>query len=261
MRTLLSLALISLCCSFSAQETITYPYNPDGNQDGTITVPDLQDFLGNYGSAFAPSEITVNGETLSTVILDMQNTINELINLNDSPTTVIHGAYNFSDESQFLIPNYVNTVYLELEGATGGNGGSVFTDLYGQLNGCLGGDAIKVNVIMEVNFGDTIQVEVSQNGLNGPVTDGGFNNYQIYTPPGENGQDLILLINNEPLITIVGGEAGNGYTYYGSLDNPCLSGGIGNNGYIIYHDSYDQYPIMIVSSSIGDSQNKAVIKY
>ena len=128
MRTLFSLALISLCFSFSAQETITYPYNPDGNQDGTITVPDLQDFLGNYGSAFAPSEITVNGETLSTVILDMQNTINELINLNDSPTTVIHGAYNFSDESQFLIPNYVNTVYLELEGATGGNGFKILKD-------------------------------------------------------------------------------------------------------------------------------------
>jgi hypothetical protein len=58
---------LSLCClalSLSAQETITYPYNPDGNADGTITVPDLQDFLGNYGSLFSPAEIMVGDTAL-----------------------------------------------------------------------------------------------------------------------------------------------------------------------------------------------------
>jgi len=65
MRTLLSIVLISLCFSLSAQETINYPYNPDGNADGTITVPDLQDFLGNYGSPFSPAEIMVGDTALS----------------------------------------------------------------------------------------------------------------------------------------------------------------------------------------------------
>jgi hypothetical protein len=58
---------LSLCClalSLSAQEAITYPYNPDGNADGTITVPDLQDFLGNYGSPFSPAEIMVGDTAL-----------------------------------------------------------------------------------------------------------------------------------------------------------------------------------------------------
>ena len=56
MRNLLSLALISLCCSFSAQETITYPYNPDGNNDGIISLSDLLDILSTYGLAFEIQE-------------------------------------------------------------------------------------------------------------------------------------------------------------------------------------------------------------
>jgi hypothetical protein len=55
MRLFFSLALLALCASFSAQETITYPYNPDGNADGNVAVSDLQDILGVYGNAFTPS--------------------------------------------------------------------------------------------------------------------------------------------------------------------------------------------------------------
>ena len=65
MRTLLSLALISLCCSLSAQETITYPYNPDGDADGLVAVPDIQDLLAVYGSPFSPAEIMVGDTALS----------------------------------------------------------------------------------------------------------------------------------------------------------------------------------------------------
>ncbi len=75
MRTLFSLALISLCCSFSAQESITYPYNPDGDVDGTIASPDLLDILGVYGGEFSPSEIQIDGVNLLQVIQDLQNQI------------------------------------------------------------------------------------------------------------------------------------------------------------------------------------------
>ncbi|MFB1018626.1 MAG: hypothetical protein QMC37_00075, partial [Flavobacteriales bacterium] len=64
MRPFLFLALIGLFTSFSAQETLTYPYNPDGNVDGTIAAPDLLDILGVYGNAFTPAEIQINGEGL-----------------------------------------------------------------------------------------------------------------------------------------------------------------------------------------------------
>jgi len=76
MRTLLSLALISLCFSLSAQETINYPYNPDGNVDGAIAAPDLLDILGVYGNAFTPTEIQIDGVGLLQVIQALQSQIN-----------------------------------------------------------------------------------------------------------------------------------------------------------------------------------------
>jgi uncharacterized protein (TIGR02145 family) len=75
MRTFLFLALISLFTSFSAQETLTYPYNPDGNVDGSIAAPDLLDILGVYGNAFTPTEIEIDGVNLLQVIQDLQNQI------------------------------------------------------------------------------------------------------------------------------------------------------------------------------------------
>ena len=75
MRTLLSLALISLCFSLTAQETITYPYNPDGDADGAIASPDLLDILGVYGGEFSPSEIQIDGVGLLQVIQELQNQI------------------------------------------------------------------------------------------------------------------------------------------------------------------------------------------
>jgi hypothetical protein len=75
MRTLLSLALISLCFSLSAQETITYPYNPDGDADGLVAVPDLQDLLSVYGNPFSPAEITFGDYSLSDILTELSHLI------------------------------------------------------------------------------------------------------------------------------------------------------------------------------------------
>ncbi len=75
MRLFFSLALIGLFTSFSAQETIAYPYNPDGDVDGTIAAPDLLDLLGVYSNAFTPSEIQIDGVGWLEVIQDVQNEI------------------------------------------------------------------------------------------------------------------------------------------------------------------------------------------
>ena len=40
-----TLLLAASCLTAVGQ--VTYPYNPDGNADGDITVGDLQDFLGS----------------------------------------------------------------------------------------------------------------------------------------------------------------------------------------------------------------------
>mgnify|MGYP006120554617 CR=1 FL=1 len=90
MRTLLSLALIGLFFSISAQETINYPYNPDGDVDGTIASPDLLDILGVYGNAFTPTEIQIDGVGLLEVIQDLQNQIAsiQLIDMNYVESTL-----------------------------------------------------------------------------------------------------------------------------------------------------------------------------
>jgi len=73
MKHIFTISLCFLALSLSAQETITYPYNPDGDIDGSITLPDLLDLLGVYSNAFTPTEIQIDGVGLLQVIQDLQN--------------------------------------------------------------------------------------------------------------------------------------------------------------------------------------------
>ena len=65
MKNIFTISLCFLALSLSAQETITYPYNPDGDADGLVAVPDIQDLLAVYGSPFSPAEIMVGDTALS----------------------------------------------------------------------------------------------------------------------------------------------------------------------------------------------------
>ena len=65
MKHILTISLCFLALSLSAQENITYPYNPDGDADGLVAVPDIQDLLAVYGNPFSPAEIMVGDTALS----------------------------------------------------------------------------------------------------------------------------------------------------------------------------------------------------
>ena len=82
-----TLLLAASCLTAVGQ--VTYPYNPDGNADGDIAVGDLQDFLVTYGNPFSPSEILVDGETLTTVLTQLQNSIDSLSGLTGSGGSVL----------------------------------------------------------------------------------------------------------------------------------------------------------------------------
>ena len=71
MRYLLTSLLCVLTLSLTAQETITYPYNPDANSDTFVAVSDLQSFLTVFGSEFLPTEIQINGVGLLQVIQEL----------------------------------------------------------------------------------------------------------------------------------------------------------------------------------------------
>jgi len=75
MRSLLSLALISLCCSFSAQETVTYPFNPDANGDTFVGVSDVLEGISTYDNFFFPTEIMIGDTSLSNWIQLLNQTL------------------------------------------------------------------------------------------------------------------------------------------------------------------------------------------
>ena len=105
MKHILTISLCFLALSLSAQETITYPYNPDGDADGLVAVPDLQDILAVYGNPFSPAEIMVGDTALSEwiqilyqALQDQQEIINamqEASESNDFDPTLIYTTDGF----------------------------------------------------------------------------------------------------------------------------------------------------------------------
>ena len=65
---LLFLALLT----WSVNAQITFPYNPDGNDDQYISTIDLQDFLVHYGQDFEPGEVLVDSIPLSAYLDAME---------------------------------------------------------------------------------------------------------------------------------------------------------------------------------------------
>jgi hypothetical protein len=65
MRCLLTSLLCVFTLSLTAQEPLTYPYNPDANGDTLIGVSDVLETISIYGSEFLPSDIMVGDTTLS----------------------------------------------------------------------------------------------------------------------------------------------------------------------------------------------------
>ena len=62
--------LILFCMAKMAvaqEQSITYPYNPDSNDDGFIETLDLLDLLGIYSSPFVPSELYIDGTSLGRI--------------------------------------------------------------------------------------------------------------------------------------------------------------------------------------------------
>ena len=71
--TMKHLALLFLALlTWSVNAQITFPYNPDGNDDQYISTIDLQDFLVHYGQDFEPGEVLVDSIPLSAYLDAME---------------------------------------------------------------------------------------------------------------------------------------------------------------------------------------------
>ncbi|MAI23405.1 MAG: hypothetical protein CL828_05045 [Crocinitomicaceae bacterium] len=76
------LLYIALACllsvSLSAQEqVITYPYNPDVDNDSLIDIPDALEFFTLFGNEFIPEPVAVDGVVI-TEWLEQNGVVNNL---------------------------------------------------------------------------------------------------------------------------------------------------------------------------------------
>ena len=71
--TLLPLAALLCFCtlSFSDQETVSYPYNPDVDSDTYVGIIDLIELLALYGTTFETGEIMVNDMTFEAYLNEL----------------------------------------------------------------------------------------------------------------------------------------------------------------------------------------------
>ena len=75
MKNFFTLTLCFLTLSLTAQEPLTYPYNPDANSDQFVAVSDVLETIATYGDQFLPSEIMVGDTTLSNWIQILNQTL------------------------------------------------------------------------------------------------------------------------------------------------------------------------------------------
>jgi uncharacterized protein YjbI with pentapeptide repeats len=73
MKNVLFFALTLFVTIASAQNEITYPYNPDSDGDQYVSVSDVLNTVSSFGSEFNPAEIQIDGVGLAEFILELQN--------------------------------------------------------------------------------------------------------------------------------------------------------------------------------------------
>jgi hypothetical protein len=71
MRYFLTFLFCVFTLSLTAQETITYPYNPDVNSDTYVGITDLIELLALYGTTFETGEIMVNDMTFEAYLNEL----------------------------------------------------------------------------------------------------------------------------------------------------------------------------------------------
>lgn len=217
--------LLILCLSFKTTAQISYPYNPDGNQSGTIGVGDLQDLLSTYGQTFSPGVILVDSIELSELLSSIQLQINALEEAVAESTSSIfegvetpHGEFTFIADTIYVVPAGVHSIELTISGGQGGQGGSTVGPYNNNQNGCAfgnlsgggGGPGGFFRGLLNVSAGDSLIFEIGANGTDGYTP----SNWNANGTSGTDGTESVLLFGSETIITVTGGGGGGGQQCY-----------------------------------------------
>ena len=194
MKNFFTLTLCFLTLSITAQEPLTYPYNPDSNSDTFVAIPDLLETLTVYGSQFFPEEIMVGDTTLSSWIQILNQTL-------ANQQAVIDSLQASLDSQETQLDS---TMIADMIAAAGGLGGG---------GGC------------DVRFPDGLDGEYFTTLLR----DNEMNDYPYTVPEGKTlyitsayaGDEILITNNNGGESKIITGSNGGGNSER-SLHNPII---------------------------------------
>ena len=186
MKNFFTLTLCFLTLSLTAQETITYPYNPDANSDQYVAVSDVLETIATYGDQFFPEEIMVGDTTLSNWIQILNQTLS-------NQQAVIDSLQASLDSQDTQLDSTMIADMIAAAGGLGSGGGCDFIfpqGINGQIiNHNLSSDytvpAGKNLYVTHLYQGDNANISINSIDLiygsnNGNSSYGGVNNITLY---------------------------------------------------------------------------------
>jgi hypothetical protein len=185
-----------------------------------------------------------------------------------------HGVFDSNEDGNiFIIPGGLQTLSIELFGASGGNGGDVCGQVTGSSNcdfcnpqGGAGGRAIHVNgMLYNLQVGDTLTVSSATAGMDSNETiscspgSSGWSDWDCGPASnGESAESTVLKLNGETLIEISGGEGGTGGCI-GCQGDGCFEGSSGANGEIA--EIVDWMTLLMNTTLEENSASRLVVRY
>jgi len=192
MKNFFTLTLCFLTLSITAQEPLTYPYNPDANSDQFVAVSDVLETIATYGDQFFPEEIMVGDTTLSNWIQILNQTLANQQAVIDSLQASLA-----SQDTQLD-----STMIADMIAAAGGLGGGALLSNPKYPQGLIG-ETISVIMTSENNYsytvpeGKNLYVYAMNYGPGGGPTQSLYIDDIYYGPVAELGGGFTLFSSGE----------------------------------------------------------------
>jgi hypothetical protein len=197
--------------------------------------------------------------------------IQALLNGPTAPST--HGIFDSStDGNEFIIPGGLQTLSIELFGASGGEGGDVCGQITGaetcmcNPQGGMGGRAVHINgMLYNLQVGDTLTLTAATAGMDSGETitcnpgSTGWSDWDCGpASSGESADVTVLKLNGETLIELTGGQGGTGGCI-GCQGDGCFDGAAGTNGSV--GETASWMTLLMTSTIEETSSSRMVVRY
>ena len=195
--------------------------------------------------------------------------IEALLNGPVSPSS--HGVFDSDlNGNEFIVPGGLQTLSIELFGASGGDGADVCGQVSGSATcdfcnpqGGTGGRALHINgMLYNLQVGDTLTLTTAMAGMDSDETifcspgSTGWSEWDCGpAPSGGNANATQLQLNGEILVELTGGQGGTGGCI-GCQGDGCFEGASGANGTIA---EMADWMMLLMSSTIEESSSSRLL--